>query len=237
MYLVTSPNLNFGGGQCASGCSGLIVWGLYGTIPNQLLSSAIANTTFSISLAPSASQPSNPNSIDSGDVRISGAAYYSSASIYASLTTRGAGAPACILYQIKPFVEPSTGGIVSATILNESLFGPGYYCTQQPDPEGNVTTVFNLSDAATYPSLVYMTRRAATASDTFADRGIMLQNGLSAYGNFAWGRYTATAPAGIVSGGGTGGFPTFWFAGMYTRSNGTWGTAIGKNGYSNITQE
>jgi hypothetical protein len=27
-----------------------------------------------------------------------------------------------------------------------------------------------------------------------------------------------------------------WFAGMFARSDGTWGTAIGKNGYTSITQ-
>ncbi|MGA7385616.1 MAG: hypothetical protein WBW81_13270, partial [Methylocella sp.] len=51
-----------------------------------------------------------------------------------------------------------------------------------------------------------------------------------------WGDYTAVAPAGLVSGGGTGSFPVMWFAGMFANSDGSWGTAIGKNGYSSISQ-
>ena len=33
-----------------------------------------------------------------------------------------------------------------------------------------------------------------------------------------------------------GGFPAMWFAGMYARSDGTWGTGIGVNRYSSTTQ-
>jgi hypothetical protein len=249
MYFVTSENLNFGGGQCVNGCGGLIVWGLYdpfGAAPQ--LSSAIVATANNYQLPPFGSQPGALSSIDTGDTRISGAAVYSSGSIFASLTTNGTSfGPACILYQIKPFVDRTTGLMASATMLNEIFvefrFGPPdshpsqYYCTQQPDPEGNVTTVLNVSDSATvYPTLWYTTRRSAEPSGQF-EFGLALQKGGAAYTFGGWGRYTATAPAGLVSGGATGGFPTFWFTGMYAKSDGTWGTAIGKNGYSNITQE
>jgi hypothetical protein len=39
-----------------------------------------------------------------------------------------------------------------------------------------------------------------------------------------------------VSGGGTGGFPTFWFSGMFARSDNSWQTAIGRNGFNAVTQ-
>jgi hypothetical protein len=53
-----------------------------------------------------------------------------------------------------------------------------------------------------------------------------------------WGDYFATAPAGLVSGGGTGGFPKMWFAGQYASSTSTqWNTAIGRTGYNAIGQD
>ena len=58
---------------------------------------------------------------------------------------------------VTPFISSSTGQISSARILNEIVLGGGstswFYCTQQPDPEGNVTTVFNTSSTAGFVSL------------------------------------------------------------------------------------
>ena len=95
MYFVTSRNFNFGGGQCVNDCNGLIVWGLYGTIGSQTMSGVTVATAHNYSLPPSANQPGNPNSIDTGDTRISGGVVY--ASINAS---NGSGNSACVLYRI-----------------------------------------------------------------------------------------------------------------------------------------
>ena len=119
------------------------------------------------------------------------------------------------------------------------MYGNTYYCTQQPDPEGNVTTVFSFSDAAHFAGLAYITRRVSLSPGVpFFDSGIFLQQGAGVYTQGRWGDYTATSIAGLVSGGGTGGFPTMWFAGMWAQSSGSlWGTALGRNGYTNPSQD
>ena len=47
---------------------------------------------------------------------------------------------------------------------------------------------------------------------------------------------TAVALGGLAPAGGTGSNPVTYFAGMFARADGTWGTAIGRNGYTAIAQ-
>jgi hypothetical protein len=67
---------------------------------------------------------------------------------------------------------------------------------------------------------------------TEPDGGLLAVGGGGFYGQGRWGDYTAVAPGGQVSGGGTGSLPVMYFAGTYARSDGTWGTAIGKNSFT-----
>jgi hypothetical protein len=203
------------------------------------------------SIPPDATQQGTATLIATGDQRISGSAYYAAGSIYAALATNGGnGQPGILLYQIQPFVNTSggvnDGKITGARILNEILRAGGgsnawYYPAQQPDPEGNVTEVFGFSSASNYASLAYASRRAAQAVGTVPDGGVFAAVGLGPYvtGNpQRWGDYFATAPAGLVSGGGTGGFPKMWFSGQYASGTSTqWNTIIGRTGYSGIGQD
>jgi hypothetical protein len=247
-YLVTSRNMNFGNGSCFSNCNGLFIWAWYDpfntTGSGNTLTGVNVATANNYSVPPDASQYGTTAKIGTDDTRISGSVQYSAGQLYASLNTNGGGgAPGCVLYSIEPFVSSDTGAISSATIRNEILIhDPGagfkgwYYCTQQPDPEGNVTTVFNYSSASAYAGLAYVTRRSTQPPGTLTGLGIYLQVGLGTYSYGRWGDYTATSVAGLVSGGGTGGFPTFWYSGMYAETGGLWGSAIGKNGYTNLSQ-
>jgi hypothetical protein len=130
------------------------------------------------------------------------------------------------------------GKIASAKILNEIVHGGAfdvYFATQQPDPEGNVTYVWNYSSSTVFPSLAYSSRRAAQSVGTEPDSGFVAISGAGFYGQGRWGDYTAVAPAGLASGGGSGSAPVMYFAGMFARADGTWQTAIGRNGYTAIT--
>jgi hypothetical protein len=236
-FLITSRNINFGGGECFTGCNGLIVWSIHSPLSSPAISGVQVASANNYSFPPGASQLGAANSIDTGDTRISGMAFAVGDSIYASLNTNGGGGePAYYLYQVQPFLDAATGNVVSARILNEIFHGGGtnafYYATQQPDPQGNVTTVFNFSNSTSFASLVYASRRAAQPIGTEPDPGIFAINGAAFYNQGRWGDYTAVAPAGLAP----GGTPNMWFAGMFARSDGTWGTAIGKNGYTSITQ-
>ena len=205
----------------------------------------VAANTYST--PPGATQQGTAIKIATGDQRISGSPYYAAGSIYAALTTNGgAGQPAIIMYQIQPFVvtdgSANDGKIASARILNEITHGLGsgsawYFPAQQPDGEGNVTTVFGFSDAANFASLAYASRRAAQAVGTWPDGGVFARNGTGPYTGGRWGDYFATAPAGLVSGGGTGGFPKMWFAGPWANNVNNWSTVIGRTGYLTKDQD
>jgi hypothetical protein len=240
-YLVTSKNINFSDPK-----NGLVVWAIHSPLSSPTLTGVGVGTANNYSFPPGASQTGSANSIDSGDNRISGMVFYAAGSLYASVTSNGgAGQPDCILYQIQPFITASSTGtdgqINSARILNEIVLGGGanswYYCTQLPDPGGNSTTVFNFSGNSNFASLAYISRRAAQPIGGFEDSGVFLINGQALYNQGRWGDYTAGNIAGLVSGGGTGSLPVMWFAGMYARSDATWGTAVGRNGYQFITDK
>ena len=244
-YLVTSENINFGGGQCSSSCNGLVVWAIHDPFGIPTLSGTFIATSNNYSLPPDASQPGGAHSIATNDTRISGMAMYNAGSIYASINAANGSNSEAILYQIQPFViagGANDGKIAGARILNEIVHGSGsfdaYYATQQPDPEGNVTYAWNFSSASlsAFASLAYSSRRAAQSVGTEPDGGIVAVSGAGFYGQGRWGDYTAVAPGGLASSGGTGSLPVMYFAGMFARSDGTWQTAIGRNSFNAISQ-
>jgi hypothetical protein len=244
-YLVTSENINFGGGQCLSSCNGLVVWAIHDPFGSPTINGMFIPTLNSYSLPPDASQPGGANNIATNDTRISGMAMYAAGSIYASINAANGSNSEAILYQIQPFVTAggaNDGKLAGARILNEILHGSGafdaYYATQQPDPEGNVTYAWNFSSAtlSVFPSLAYSSRRAAQSVGTEPDGGFLAVTGAGFYGQGRWGDYTAVAPGGLASAGGSGSSPVMYFAGMFARSDGNWQTAIGRNGYNNINQ-
>jgi hypothetical protein len=237
-YLVTSKNIFFSDPK-----NGLVVWAIHSPLNSPTLTGTGVATTNNYSIPPNASQPGGTNDVDTGDTRISGMAMYNAGSIYASINAANGSHSEAILYQIQPFVTAggaNDGKIASAKILNEIVHGSSafdvYYATQQPDPEGNVTYVWNFSSATSFPSLIYSSRRAAQTVGSEPDGGFFAVGGGGFYGQGRWGDYTAVAPAGLASGGGSGATPKMYFAGMFARSDGTWQTAIGVNGYTAITQ-
>jgi hypothetical protein len=225
----------------------LVVSALHSPFSSPTFTQFTINAANTYSLPPHATQQGSAALIDSGDQRISGSAYYAAGSIYAALATNGGnGEPGITMYQIQPFVDTSGGAndgkITGARVLNEIRhFGAGssayYYPAQQPDGEGNVTTVFAYSSSTNYPSLAYSSRRTGQTVNTEPDGGFFAISGVGPYTGPRWGDYWATAPAGIVSGGGTGGLPKMWFSGMYATAGNNWGTVIGRTGYTSTTQD
>jgi hypothetical protein len=241
-YLVTSKDIVFGGG-CTTPCNGLEVWAIHSPLSSPTLNGIFVATANNYSLPPNASQPGGANTIDTNDTRISGMAMYNAGSIYASINAANGSHSEAILYQIQPFVTAggaNDGKIASAKILNEIVHGSGsfdvYYATQQPDTEGNVTYAWNFSSSTQFTTLAFSSRRAAQTNGTEPDGGIFVSESGAFYNQGRWGDYTAVAPGGLASAGGSGSLPVMYFAGMFARSDGTWGTAIGRNGFNNINQ-
>ena len=251
-FWVGSLNINFGGGLCSAGCNGLVVWAVsnpLGAVPE--ISGVLVDLTgITYFLPPPAVQLGAAATIDTGDVRITGEVSYAAGSLYAALTTaNGVGGAGIILYRIQPVLDDGNpacsvmfacADITNANILNETFLTYGgtisaFYPTQQPDPEGNVTTVFNYSGPINDGSIVYISTRVTQAPGTFrpGDGGIFLASGLNTYEQGRWGDYTGVAPSGINGNAPT---PQMWFAGMYTGGGHNWRTKIGKNGFTAPTQ-
>ena len=239
-----------------TGCNGLMVWAVSNPLdttgPGPELSAFSVPTKFNYGFPPSAAQ-GTADTIDTGDVRITGEVSYGAGSLHAALTTSAPGGVAGLIqYKIQPVLNDGnnvkcTGAftndcadIAGATISDEAVFFYGaaysaYYPTPQPDPEGNVTTVFNFSGtSAGGPTFggntVYISKRVTQAPGTFHDGGFCLTCDVEFfYHQFRWGDYTGVAPAGIA---GSTPSPSMWFAGMYVDSFGNWATKIGNNRFT-----
>jgi hypothetical protein len=248
---------------CLSTCNGLTLWAISNPFawvsggPKPELSRIAIDTSDSYAQPPAAGQPGAPNSVDAGDLRISGSASYFAGSIYAALSSaNGSGGVMSMLFRVQPILNSNdnancTGAYVNlcpqitgALLLNETLLNFGgttaaYYPASQPDLEGNVTTVYTYSDDKTYPGLAYISQRPTQNIGSFADTGAFLAPGQAAYAQGYWGRYNAVAPAGaayVPGAGHTPVAPGVAFSGMYAASDGSWGTRIGYAKFSGPAQ-
>ncbi len=118
---VMSYNINYGGGNCVSGCGGLFLWALSnqfgwlnGNLYPPVLSYSFGAGSFGYSLPPQASQPGAPNSIDTLDTRITGGVTYSGGYLYAALTTGDNGSSDIQTYKIAPFLGSEDANCVGA---------------------------------------------------------------------------------------------------------------------------
>ncbi len=256
-FLITSEDF-----YCSTGCNGLTLWAIsnpFGFVsggPGPELTGAIISTVNNYSQPPNASQPGSANSVDSGDLRISGEATYQSGSIYAAHSSaNGAGGVMSILYRVQPTLNINdsrcTGSylnlcpmITGASILDETILNYGgmagaYYAVPQPDLEGNVTTVFTYSGNGTYPGLAYISQRATQGYGSFVDNGYFLIAGQASYTQARWGDYNAVAPAGVAYLVGNGQKPVTpgaAFSGMYAGLSNNWKTRIGFNKFTSPAQ-
>jgi hypothetical protein len=256
-FAVNSFNLNFGGGQCRSGCNGLVIWAFANTLqqsgsPGPVISAVVIGTPSNYSLSGDADEPGATNVIETIDTRITGTVQYRGGFLYPTLDTGNGGTSAILGWQVQPFLNDNAGGctgaftnacpmITGASIVKEFCYfcgaghaGGAYFGTIQPDPEGNWTMVFNFSSGAIFPGTAYTSNRV-TWQQPFHDSGIFLITGQGFYGQGRWGDYTATAPDLLAGNGTPQTVPAFWFSGMFSRSDGAWGTAIGKNAFVSVT--
>lgn len=259
-FLVNSFNINSGGGQCFVGCSGLVVWAFsnpLNTTGGARLNGVVVPTrTYYLSFG--AHQPGSTFSISTVDTRLTGEVYYSAGSLWASLNTGCV--PTCsanpeqtsiVWWEIQPTLNDNdatcTGAslnlcprITKATVRQQDCYfcasggvnnGSRFFGTVQPDPENNITVVYNYSDSAIFAGTAYSSRRVTQAHSTLHDSGIFLRSGLAFYSFGRWGDYTDSAPDLTDPSS-----PSMWYSGMYARANGTWGTKIGRNTFNSIAQ-
>jgi len=254
-FLVNSFDQNSGGGFCAKGCNGVVVWNFYNGIPAsggaQSLTAVVVPTTNTYYLPVNAPEPGcavNTCGPNAGPPIISGQVSYSAGSIFAALND----SMGILVLELEPFLSDS-GVITGARKRNEMCFacggfsngGSAYYGTIQPDSERNFVMVYSYSAPGTagctpnatnciYPSAAYISRRVTQTQNTFSDQGIIFNLGSAYYhqlnpqGVNRWGDYSAAAPV-------YGTPNSFWIEGEYSESNGTWGKAVGQTAFTSPT--
>jgi hypothetical protein len=254
-FAVGTFNVNFGGGQCsgASGCSGVMIWAFSNNLqaagsPGPEFSAVNLATATTYRFPANANQKGLPNSVDTGDVRISGSPWYHNGHITASANTNGSdGRAHHVWWEIRVFLNDNdarcTGAflndcaqITGAEMVNEDCYfcgggfntnGSSYYASLAPDSAGNLTMVINLSDDNTYPSTAYVSRRVTYGKNLMHDAGIYMCSGASANTSGRMGDYTAAA--GDVT---KGNANLMWFSGMSMGSGGLWASCFGNNGFT-----
>ncbi len=232
VFLVNSFNINFGGGQCSGGCNGLIVWTIRNPFGGGGLTGKVIGTANNYSLPPLAHEPGCTTSgcIETIDTRITGQVKYNAGSLFGSFETSAAGEAHPIWFEVRPATDIN-GNLTGATELQEDCFfcggfvknGSAYFGTLQPDPEGNVTMVYNYSEDDQFPGTAYTSRKVSYCC-LMNGAGFFIRGGDAFYGQQRWGDYTATAVDNTVSTS-----PAVWFSGMFAESSGGWGTWIGAN--------
>jgi len=189
--------------------------------------------------------------IDTGDNHIGGEAYYQSGSIYLAHSARvgtsvGSGTH---ISQFQPMLSTSDG---IATIINggilqndicfactgQGLNGSNYYGSIIPDPDGNLTMVYEFSDDNSFPGVAYLSDRVSFPRGSVHDAGVFLATGASTYcqldrfGRNRWGDYTGNSPTVVTS----PKLTPFWFWGQFSDGLGNWATRKGRNGYTTVNQ-
>lgn len=251
-FLINSFDQNFGGGWCASGCNGMVIWDFYNGVPasggSQSLTSTVLPTTNTYYLPVNAAEPGcavNSCGPNAGPPIVSGQATYSAGSIFGALNdSRG-----ILALEIEPYVNDA-GAITGGRKRNEICFacggfsngGSAYYGTMQPDSERNFVMVYSYSAPGTagctpnsssciYPSAAYVSHRVTQPQNTFPDQGLILQLGASYYhqtnpqGVNRWGDYSAAAPSYSKAN-------SFWVEGEYSINSSSWGKAVGLTAFT-----
>ncbi len=147
-FLVASLNINFGGGQCISGCNGLVVYAisnaLYasGTPGVQITGVSIATANTYVmppnALQPGCTSPTAACALDTGDTRISGEVTYAKGFLWGSLNTKRSGnnTSTVLWFTLRPYLNDGNAAcsgaflnkcaqITGADILNEDMYYAG----------------------------------------------------------------------------------------------------------------
>src|SRR5579864_2219632 len=232
LYFISTFNINFGGGQCSGGCNGLIVWAIANPFGGGGFTAKVLSTVNNYSLPPLAHEPgcTSAGCIETIDTRISWQVKYNAGSLFGSFETAAAGEAHPIWFEIRPQTDVN-GNINGATELQEDCFfcggfvqnGSAFFGTLQPDPEGNVTMVYNYSEDDEFPGTAYTSRKVDYCC-LMNGAGFFIRGGDAFYGQGRWGDYTGTAVDNTLANS-----PSVWFSGMFAESNGNWGTWIGAN--------
>lgn len=234
-FFVNSFNINFGGGGCSSGCSGIVVWDFSG-MPSAAHVTGVVIPTANYSAPPAADNPGGCNAcIETLDTRISATPVFAQGLISLGLETainNGSQiVPGILWMQVHAVIDHSTPSNISSStgVLQQGYFfyggdGAAFFPALQPDSSGDLYMAFAFSGNGFDPSAAYVVRRSIDAYGAMSDGGLFLVASTTPTGDSRWGDYGATAVSG------PGG--RVWVYGEYSAANGDWATQFGQIIYS-----
>ncbi len=246
---VDSYNINFGGGNCSAGCSGLVVWdfsniAFSGNSMPSLTGATISSDSYS--LPPMADNPPACSAcLETLDTRISATPIYQHGQIYAGLDTAvnngsGKNVPGILWFDLNAYLNPGSGTCPECTTINGStnVLQQGYFFysgaadaffpTLIPDDEGNLMMGFEFSSSAggVDPSQAYAGRRVTLPPGLMSDGGIFAVKSVKASLQFRQGDYGASSWTGPSN-------DATWSAGEYScPATGDWCTEIWRNAWT-----
>jgi hypothetical protein len=248
-FFVDSDNINFGGGNCSGGCSGLVVWDFSNialssnTIPS-LTGATVGSDSYT--LPPMADNPPSCSAcLETLDTRISATPIYQHGQIYAGIDTAvnngsGKNVPGILWFDVSAYLNPGPTTCPECTTINGStnvaqqgyFFFSGaadaFFPTLIPDAEGNLMMGFEFSSSADGidPSQAYAGRRVTLAPGTMSDGGIFAAKSAKASTQFRQGDYAASSWTGSAN-------DSTWSTGEYScPATGDWCTEIWRNSWT-----
>lgn len=226
---IASENINFGGGQCSTGCSGLVVMSLVNPGFSSVTFSGVAVSTSSYSLPPAADQPGCTGCIDTNDPRIAGTPTWQRGMITFALNTSvnngTQNVPGIFWGQVAVTLNDS-GAITGGSVFQSGYFNfsgdaAASFGSTGTDSDGDLYMVYEFMSSSINPSVAYTARRSTFTPGAFHDSGVTLASGAAAYGGTRWGDYEALSPSGVPF------TNDVWFSGQYSNASGDWSTQIG----------
>ncbi|HEV2581256.1 MAG TPA: hypothetical protein VGT44_10440, partial [Ktedonobacteraceae bacterium] len=221
--LINSFNINFGGGQCSSLCSGIVVWTLANPTGTKPTLTGVVISTMTYGLPPFADQPACTQCLETFDVRITGTPVYANGLISFALETglnNGTQlVPGIFWGQVQPTF--TSGKISGGSIAQSGYLGfagdqAASFAAMMPRKSGNLLVVFDVMSHSLYPSIDYATRTTTDPAGTF-ESPLFLVTGQNSTPDTRWGDYSATSYDGFST-------DNAWFAAQYTVANGDWST-------------
>ena len=246
---VNSFNMDWGGGNCSSGCGSLVAWDFsniaFSGGSNPGLSGVVIGSD-GYSLPPFADDPGTCSAcVETLDTRISATPAYQHGQVYAALDTAvnngsGANVPGILWFDISTYLNPGPAACPQCTTINSStgMLQQGYFYysgaddayfpTLMPDSEGNLTMGFQYSGSGTGtdPSQAYVGRRVTLPPGTMSDLGLYAVRSTTPSIQFRQGDYGASSWTGT-------GDDAVWSAGEYScAGTGDWCTEIWRNAWT-----
>jgi hypothetical protein len=224
--LLSYFNINSGGGNCSTGCSGVVAWAFANPLATPSLTQVVV-PTHRYTLPPQADQPGCKACLESFDPRISATPVYNNGKISFALESgvnNGTQVVPGILWgQVQPAL--SGGTLTSATLVQKGILAftgdtAASFGALMPDKNDNLFMVFDMMSSTLAPSIKYTARLATDPLGKF-EKPLLLMKGSVPTRNVSWGDYEATS----YDGGTTN---HIWLSAEYAGASTDWATEIGE---------